>query len=165
MTSEHQKNARRDETYTLKATRTSSEVKTRRSYEESATFINYKRRVVISWVKSMKNNECFFDDGRAKHVHWQTNQLQDDACNANHGNATSLVVKGLRPHVPYKAAISACVAGSWSRYSPYWSVIKRCAGKAQKRKGQKRSRQKRLRCLHERACQSCHRSLWAFMRL
>merc|ERR1712073_13367 len=62
-------------------------------------------------------------DGAVKHVNWEDNSLQRNAKDTHAGKATSVVVKGLKPGVPYKARVAARVGDTWSQYSDYSDAV------------------------------------------
>merc|ERR1711964_737250 len=89
--------------------------------------------LVVSWsaVPGAESYAIIIDDGEIKHVNWQTNCLQKDAKDMMPGSGTSVLVKGLRTNVLYKAKVAMQQKGAWSEYSAYSAGIelgttKRC---------------------------------------
>jgi len=82
--------------------------------------------LAVCWsaVPGAEMYDVIIDDGEVKHVNWQTNCLQKDIEGAKPGCGTSILVKGLKADVPYKAKVAMHQKGLWSDYSDYSPSIR-----------------------------------------
>jgi len=131
--------------------------------------------LVVSWpaVPDARMYDVMVHDGAVKYVNWQDNSLQLNAQNTNAGTATSIVVKGLKPGVPYKARVAARLGDTWSQFSNYSDVVELGTGvDARERQSNKRHREHNCAvcwskapevafdpCGHVCACRQCAASL------
>jgi hypothetical protein len=82
--------------------------------------------LLVAWsaVPGAEHYGVVVHDGEEKFVDWPTKSLKEQAKDANVGNATSVLVEGLKPGVPYKAQVAARCAEIWSTYSNFSAEVK-----------------------------------------